>query len=187
MTYASNTDPADRNPRRTPAQIAGALWGRLGPQSGAVVGVTVAATLVAVLGHGHFHAPDLSVIAKASPVIRIHLVAAVLALGLGGVQMVAPKGTLPHRTLGWIWVVIMMTVAASSILIKVVNPGHFSLIHILSGWTLFATPMAVIAARRGKIAMHGRTMAGLFYLGLITAGAFTFLPGRLMYQVFFGH
>jgi uncharacterized membrane protein len=34
--------------------------------------------------------------------------------------------------------------------------------------------------------MHSRSMTGLFYLGLITAGAFTFMPGRILYKVFFG-
>lgn len=29
-------------------------------------------------------------------------------------------------------------------------------------------------------------MTGLFMFGLLVAGAFTFIPGRLMYQLFFG-
>lgn len=34
--------------------------------------------------------------------------------------------------------------------------------------------------------MHRRMMTGLFIGGLVIAGALTFLPGRLMWQVFFG-
>ena len=29
------------------------------------------------------------------------------AFALGIVQFAAPKGTLPHRTIGWIWVLLM--------------------------------------------------------------------------------
>ena len=36
------------------------------------------------------------------------------AFVLGLVQFAGPKGTLPHRTLGWIWVLLMAAVAASS-------------------------------------------------------------------------
>ena len=40
--------------------------------------------------------------------------AAMSAFVLGLVQFAAPKGTLPHRTLGWIWVSLMVSVAVSS-------------------------------------------------------------------------
>jgi uncharacterized membrane protein len=36
------------------------------------------------------------------------------AFALGLVQFAAPKGTLPHRTVGWIWVGLMAIVAAWS-------------------------------------------------------------------------
>ncbi len=184
-TYNAPAQTTDSRPATLGAM---SVWVRFGAPTFALVGALTAAILVMRFGGGGaLHAPNLSLIARASLPIRIHLVAAMLALGLGAVQMLAPKGTLPHRTVGWIWVVFMLTAALSSILIKVINPGHFSLIHILTAWTLIAAPLGVIAARRGKIGAHSRYMAGLFYMGLITAGAFTFLPGRLLYQVFFGH
>jgi uncharacterized membrane protein len=37
--------------------------------------------------------------------IPLHALAAMAAFVLGVVQLAAPKGTLPHRTLGWIWVI----------------------------------------------------------------------------------
>jgi uncharacterized membrane protein len=46
--------------------------------------------------------------------------------------------------------------------------------------------MGIWRVRTGNIRAHGRTMAALFVGGLIIAGAFTFLPGRLMWAVFFG-
>lgn len=51
---------------------------------------------------------------EASPAIQIHAFAAMSAFALGLVQFAAPKGTLPHRTLGWIWVIVMLFVAGSS-------------------------------------------------------------------------
>ena len=46
----------------------------------------------------------LAPLLNASPVIQIHAFAAMAAFALGLVQFAAPKGTLPHRTIGWIWV-----------------------------------------------------------------------------------
>ncbi|MDA9398409.1 hypothetical protein [Bradyrhizobium sp. CCBAU 45389] len=51
---------------------------------------------------------------EAAPAIPLHAFAAMGAFVLGLVQFSAPKGTLPHRTIGWIWVVLMVVVAASS-------------------------------------------------------------------------
>jgi len=159
---------------------------RHGAQLIAAVGVSVAAVLVVVLGHPHLQSPDLVPILEASTPIRVHLAAAVVCLALGAVQMLSPKGTLPHRLIGWVWVLLMMLLAGTSVFIKTIFPGHFSYIHLLTAWVLLITPLAVLAARRGRIAMHSRSMTGLFYLGLITAGAFTFMPGRILYKVFFG-
>ena len=39
------------------------------------------------------------------------------AFALGLVQFAAPKGTLPHRTLGWIWVTLMLVVSATAFFI----------------------------------------------------------------------
>jgi uncharacterized membrane protein len=88
--------------------------------------------------------------------------------------------------LGWTWVVAMGATAVSSLFIRAINPGAFSLIHLLSGWTIVALPMAVYAARRHRVAAHRRAMTGMFVGGLILAGLFAFLPGRLMWAVFFG-
>ena len=42
---------------------------------------------------------------------RVHAFAAMAAFALGAAQLAAPKGTVPHRTIGWIWVLLMVTVA----------------------------------------------------------------------------
>src|SRR3954466_10357813 len=73
----------------------------------------------------------------AAPAIPLHAFAAMAAFLLGAVQLAAPKGTLPHRTLGWIWVLLMVLVAASAFWIHEIRLwGPLSPIHLLSVFTL---------------------------------------------------
>lgn len=132
------------------------------------------------------HAPDWGLLARQPWVVQVHIAAAVGALLLGTVQLVGIKGTGIHRLIGWSWVIAMLTVAVSSLFIRQINPGAFSWIHLLSGWTLIALPMAIFAIRKGHVGSHASGMTWTFIGGLIVAGAFTFLPGRLMWEVFFG-
>jgi uncharacterized membrane protein len=86
---------------------------------------------------------SLAPLLNAAPAIQLHAFSALAAFGLGAVQLAAPKGTLPHRTLGWIWVVLMVIVAASSFWIHELRLwGPWSPIHLLAIFTL------AIAARR---------------------------------------
>lgn len=134
----------------------------------------------------HPHTPDLALIAAAPPVIQLHIAGAVTAFVIGSVLLAGVKGTGLHKRLGWTWVIAMALTAISSLFIKVIHPGHFSFIHLLSGWTLIALPMAIFAIRRRNIRLHRRAMTGMFVGGLLVAGLFTFLPGRLMWNVFLG-
>ncbi len=123
----------------------------------------------------------------ASPTVMAHAFSAMAAFALGVVQLVAPKGKLPHRTVGWIWVALMAVVAGSSFLIHTICTfGPFSVIHGLSIITLIALPMAVAYARRHRVARHKRAMKLLFLSALVVAGVFTFWPGRIMHDVVFG-
>ena len=113
-------------------------------------------------------------------VVQVHAFAAMAAFVLGVVQLASPKGTLPHRTLGYIWVGLMLVVAASSFAIQGMRQlGPFSAIHLL-------LPLAVLAARRKHTSTHSKAMIGLFAGALVIAGAFTLVPGRIMYRVVFG-
>ena len=143
---------------------------------------------VALLGF-NLRAPDFSLLAAAPSAIQIHVAAALTALAIGIVLLAGIKGTRLHRALGWTWVLAMGTTAVSSFFIHQINPGGpagLSLIHLLSGWTVVGLPMAVHAARRHRVQAHRRAMTGMFVGGLIVAGLLTFLPGRLMWAVFFG-
>lgn len=129
----------------------------------------------------------LAPLLAASAPIRIHAFAAMAAFGLGLVQIAAPKGTLPHRTLGWIWVALMASVALSSFLIHTIHSwGDWSPIHILSIVVLVALPIAVLRVHRHDVAGHRRAMLSLFAGALLIAGLFTLMPGRIMHAVVYG-
>lgn len=160
-----------------------AAYGKSISQAAMGVGAALALTAVAALKP---HAPDLSLIAAAPTVIQVHLTAALTALAIGIVLMMRVKGTGLHKILGWTWVVAMGITAVSSLFIRHMNHGHFSFIHLLSGWTIVALPGAVYAIRRGKVSAHRRAMTAMFVGGLLLAGLFTFIPGRLMWSVFLG-
>jgi uncharacterized membrane protein len=132
-------------------------------------------------------AMSLAPLLDAAPAIPVHAFAAMAAFALGLVQFAAPKGTLPHRTVGWIWVSLMAVVAASSFWIHEIRLlGPWSPIHLLSIFTLIMLPIAVWRARRHRIADHRRIMSLIFVGALVIAGLFTFVPGRIMHAVFFG-
>jgi uncharacterized membrane protein len=123
----------------------------------------------------------------AAPAIQLHAFAALTAFVLGIVQFSAPKGTLPHRTLGSIWVTLMVIVAASSFWIHGMRLwGPWSPIHLISIFTLVTLPFAVWAAHRHAVDRHRRAMTAIFFGALVIAGLFTLVPGRIMHAVVFG-
>jgi uncharacterized membrane protein len=125
---------------------------------------------------------------NAAPVIQVHAFAAMGAFALGLAQFAAPKGTLPHRTIAWIWVALMATIAISSFGIHSIRMiGPFSPIHLLSIFTLTMLPLAVLHAHRHRVPQHRKAMISIFVGALVLAGAFTFLPERIMHAVAVGH
>ena len=123
----------------------------------------------------------------APAVIRIHALAAIAAFAIGVVQLAAPKGTIPHRLIGWSWAMLMLGVAVSSLFIHVLRMwGPWSPIHLLSILVLVTLPLAVLHARRHDVRRHRNVMTALFMGALVIAGAFTLLPGRIMHAVVFG-
>jgi len=136
--------------------------------------------------HVRLHLPELWLIGAASPAIQLHLVGVAAALIVGVVLLMAVKGRAMHRVLGWTWVMAMGLVAVSSLFIRMVNHGQLSWLHLFTGWTLIALPIGVAFARTHKVRLHARAMTGLFVGGLVVAGLFTVVPGRLMWQVFLG-
>jgi uncharacterized membrane protein len=127
---------------------------------------------------------SLAPLLDAPAAIQLHAFAAMTAFALGVVQLSAPKGTLPHRTIGWIWVALMMVVSLSSFWIHQLRLwGPWSPIHLISIFTLVTLPLAVWAAHRHAVERHRRAMTGLFFGALVIAGIFTLVPGRIMHAV----
>src|SRR3982074_2890324 len=112
--------------------------------------------------------------------IPVQAFAAMCASPLGLVQFAAPKGTLPHRAIGWIWVGLMAVVAISSFWIHPIRLlGPWSPIHLLSIFTLIVLPLAVWRAHHHDIANHRRIVIFIFAGALVIAGLFTLVPGRI--------
>lgn len=127
--------------------------------------------------------------------IQLHVLAAVSAFGLGVIQFAAPKGTIPHRFVGPIWVLLMAIVILTAVfIIHPRGPGepfaaHFSFIHyiFIPATTLgLVAGVARIVIGGPNLKLHGRAFLAIFLGGLVIAGGFTFMPGRIMHDVVFG-
>jgi uncharacterized membrane protein len=131
---------------------------------------------------------SLAPLLNAEPAIQLHAFTAMAAFALGAMQLSAPKGTLPHRTAGWVWVALMVIVAVSSFFIHDLRVWDaWSPIHLLSVFTLAMLPLAVMHARRHRVDKHRRAMIAIFVGALVVAGVFTVAPGRIMHAVVFGN
>jgi uncharacterized membrane protein len=129
----------------------------------------------------------LAPLLNASPTIQVHAYLAFVAIALGAAQFALPKGVRLHRALGWSWALAMTGVAGVSLFIHTIRTwGPWSPIHLLSLFTLAMVPLAVWAARRGRVGAHRSSMIWLYTLALLVTGLFTLWPGRIMHAVVFG-
>jgi uncharacterized membrane protein len=126
----------------------------------------------------------LAPLVSAGPLVQIHAGTALIAVCLAAIQLSAPKAGVPHRAIGWAFTGAMAVTALSSFGIAGLRHGQFSPIHLLSVLTLAVLPVAIIARRQGNIRRHKWSMIGLAS-GLLVAGVFTLLPGRIMHRVVF--
>ena len=130
---------------------------------------------------------NFSALTLASPAIITHLLFAILAFGIGAIQLISTKGTRAHRLLGYIWVVAMIIICVTSFSIKEVMPsgrfGGFSPIHFLSIFVLVQLTRGIYFAKTKDIKRHRQCMLYTYIGGLVIAGVFTFMPGRLLFKV----
>jgi uncharacterized membrane protein len=119
-----------------------------------------------------------------SPMILLHLAASLIALFAILAVMLLPKGRAAHRFWGRIGAAGLVAAALSSF--GITSNGGFSWIHLLSVITLVNVPLAILAARSGRIVAHRRAM--LINAGsLVIAGFFAVIvPGRLLHTTLFG-
>lgn len=116
--------------------------------------------------------------------LGLHLVSVIPAIPVGAYVLLRRKGDRLHRMLGRAWAGMMMAAALSSFGLHGLT-GGLSWIHLLSILVLVSIPRGVFQAIRHDIKAHRRTMA-LTYMGLVGAGVFTLLPGRLLGSWLFG-
>ena len=98
--------------------------------------------------------------------------------------MLRAKGSASHRLLGRVWVALMSLAAVSSFWLTGLSDG-FSVIHLLSIWTLVAMALAIYFVRKGNVKSHKRFMVGT-YLGLAGAGIGALMPGRTLSFLLWG-
>ena len=120
------------------------------------------------------------------PILWGHIITIVVALALTPLMLLRRRGDWLHRRLGWLWAGSLVLTALLSFGIRGINQGGFSLIHILSAWTLIQVPLLVLAARRHDHAKHRSAVRGMVTGALLIAGFFTFPFGRLMGHWLFG-
>ncbi len=128
-----------------------------------------------------------------TPLIAIHMSAALAAIAIGPLALWARLGTTPrprlHRAAGYAWVTLMMMTAASAIFIDAGGAGswgRFSIIHLLIPVTLGMLVLAFWLVFKGNIAGHRRVMRGLYGGACLVAGGFTLLPGRYLGDLVLG-
>lgn len=128
-----------------------------------------------------------------SPVIAVHVTAALGAVATGPVALWARKGMKQrprlHRAFGYAWVTLMIITAISAIFItgdKLPHLFGFGPIHLLIPVVFGMLFFAFRFLARGNINGHRRTMQGLYVGACIVAGAFTLLPNRYLGGVVWG-
>lgn len=123
---------------------------------------------------------------QASFAVQLHVATVLPAAILGAFLLARPKGSRLHRLLGKLWLALMAMTAFTTFFIHEIRLiGSFSPIHLLSVYVLFGSWQAISAARRGDIAAHRGHVAGMYLGGIVVAGLFTLLPGRLMHTSLF--
>jgi len=119
-----------------------------------------------------------------------HLATIVPAFLIGTTLLFSRKGTPVHKLLGKVYMVLMLSTAVITLFMPAtVGPQfifHFGFIHIFSFLVLLNIPAAYFAAKRGDIKAHRGAMVGMYVGGILIAGAFAMLPGRLLHQLLFG-
>jgi uncharacterized membrane protein len=128
-----------------------------------------------------------------SPLIAVHMSAALVAVVLGPIAIWARKGAVQrpriHRAFGYGFTTLMLAASISAMFIrdyKLPNIDGFTPIHLLIPVTLLGLFNGFHALYRGDIARHRKGMVTLYLSACVTAGAFTLLPSRYLGQLIWG-
>ena len=122
---------------------------------------------------------------EASTAVQVHVAGGALAFVLGGYLLARRKGGPIHRALGKVWIATMVIISLSAFFINELRVwGPFSPLHVFAVVTPISCWWAVRMARRRNRKAHGQTVICLYLGGIVVAGGVTFVPGRLMHEVF---
>ncbi|GJL86656.1 MAG: hypothetical protein DHS20C03_03650 [Minwuia thermotolerans] len=99
---------------------------------------------------------------------QLHVTVAIIAILIGGIQIVRRKRGSGHRLLGRAWVAAMALAAVSSFFLQSAT-GGFNFLHGLSVFVLANLALGVWRARRGRYTEHALFMINTWG-GLVTAG-----------------
>jgi uncharacterized membrane protein len=128
-----------------------------------------------------------------TPIIAIHLTAALLATAVGPVALWARRGRAQHpklhRAFGYAWVTLMIITALSAVYIRgaqLPNIAGFSPIHLFIPVVLFALVGSFWFLAKGNIRAHRLTMLAT-YAGGLGAGVFALLPNRYLGNLVWSH
>ncbi len=121
-----------------------------------------------------------------SPLVAVHMTAALCALVIGPVALWARKGSRAHRAAGYAWATLMLITAVSSFFIRdfrLPNVNGFTPIHLLILVVFISLTVGLRAMVQGNIQRHRKTMLGAYFGSCVVAGLFTLLPGRYLGQL----
>lgn len=122
-----------------------------------------------------------------TPLIAVHMTAALGAIAAGPVALWARRGRTQHpklhRAFGYAWVTLMVVTAVSALFIRdrsLPNLAGYTPIHLLVPVTLGMLAGAFWMLAVGNVRLHRHLMQSLYFAACIVAGLFTLLPNRYL-------
>lgn len=123
--------------------------------------------------------------------VQLHVFTVVPAFFLGTwLIFFSRKGARRHRAIGFVYLSLMTVTAIAALFIHQIPSLDivfgFGPIHLFSLVTLWGVVGALRGARTHNIKMHRSAMLSVYIGGILIAGTFAFMPGRIMHAIVFG-
>lgn len=119
----------------------------------------------------------------------LHLATILPAFIIGTYLLLNRKGTNLHKQLGQVYMLLMLITAVTTLFMPAeVGPrliNHFGFIHLFSVLVLYNVPSAYLAAKNSNSKVHRGNMIGLYVGGILIAGSFALMPGRMLHEWLF--
>ncbi|OAI43942.1 hypothetical protein AYO42_01165 [Rhizomicrobium sp. SCGC AG-212-E05] len=123
--------------------------------------------------------------------VQLHVFTVVPAFLLGTwLILVSRKGARRHRAIGYVYLTLMTITAIAALFIHQIPSIDiffgFGPIHIFSIVTLSGVVGALRSAWAHDVKGHRNAMLAVYIGGILIAGSFAFMPGRIMHAIVFG-